>query len=346
MSKYICVRESFDWINIGNDENELTIIEKDLLIRYLEANISNENRIIDQGFNKIRFINYVGIINIKNVVIEVVPKISLKKDFNKDKKILLQMLSKCTDLEINLDKKIDSVIDKHNLIELIINKYINLLLKEINKGLYNEYVDVEEELSLIRGKILFKENIKNKYQRRAKVLCKYEEFNENNRLNQILKLACMKVLNKTKDNSLINKIKKALFHLSNVSIIQINKEQISKFNVNKQNIRFSECIELAKFILLNISNENSMGNNNGFSMLFEMNLLYEKYIGNLVKRISREYKKRAILQDKRNYLLKDKYTNSKKFNLKPDIVIEENNIPTLIIDTKWKSIEYKEKSFI
>jgi len=86
-----------------------------------------------------------------------------------------------------------------------------------------------------------------------------------------------KITNKIQNNTLANKTKKAIFHLNNVSTISINKEIISKFKLNKQNKRFSECLELAKF------------------------------------------------------------------NLQPDIVIEEDNIPTLIIDTKWKAIEYQSK---
>lgn len=339
MNKHICVREAFEWIHIGNGADELTISEKDSVIRYLEINISYGNEIIEQRFNKIRFINYVGIIKIKNVIIEIIPKISLNNDIKKDKKMLLQMLSKCIDLEINLANSIDSKTENYNLLELILHKYIDVLLKEINKGLYYEYVNIEENLSSIKGKIIFKENTKNKFIRKSKVFCSYEEYSVDNRLNHILKLACIKIINKAQDNTLINKIRKAIFCLSNVSTISVNKGIISKFKTNKQNKRFSECLTLAKFILLNISNENAIGNDQGFSMLFEMNVLYEKYIGNLIRIISNNNNKKALLQDNRNYLLIDKNTNRKKFNLRPDIVIEENNVPTLIIDTKWKAIE-------
>jgi len=345
MNKHICVREAFDWIHIGSGEKELSISEKDSLIKYLETTISksNDNEIIDQKSNKIRFINYVGIIKIKNVIIEVIPKISLNNDINKDKKMLLYMLSKCMDLEINLDKAMDSTTANYNLLELILNKYINVLLKEINKGLYHEYINKEDNLSSIKGKILFKENIKNKSIRKPKIFCSYEEYSEDNNLNHIFKLACMKVINKVQDNTLTNKIKKAILHLSNVSASPMNKDMISKYKISKQNKRFSECLELAKFILLNISNENTIGNKQGFSMLFEMNMLYEKYIWKLVKMISTDKNKKAIQQDNRNYLLINKKTHKKQFNLIPDIVIEENNIPTIIIDTKWKAIEYNSK---
>lgn len=343
MNKYICIREAFDWIGIGTKSDQVTYKEYNLLQKYLEDNINSDKEIIETRYKKFRFINYVGILNIGNITIEILPKISLSDDKNKDKKILLQMLSKCTDLDLNLDKSIDSKIQNYNLLELLANKYIDSLLKEINRGFHFEYIDKEENLNVIRGKLLLNKHIKHNYADKVKAFCGYSEYSSDNLLNQILKLACIRVLNKVYNITIINKTKKTIFDLSNVSIININKEMLERIKLNRHNKRFSQCLELAKFILLNVANESSVGNSSGFSMLFEMNLLYEKYIGKLVKEIWKEKNKKVLLQDKSKYLLLNTKNNRKNFNLKPDIVLCENNIHKLIIDTKWKAIEYNSK---
>lgn len=343
MNKYICVREVFDWIWIGDKRDQLTSEQYNSLLKYLENNIKSDAEIIQTKYNKFRFINYVGILNIGNVIIEILPKVSLSDDKNKDKKILLQMFSKCTDLELNLDETINSKIQNYNLLELLANKYINSLLKEMNRGIYFEYVNEEENLNVIRGKILFNEHVKHNYANKVKAFCKYNEYSADNTLNQILKLACIRILNKVYNNKITNKTKKAIFDLSNVSITNINKEMLERFKLTRRNKRFSQCLELARFILLNLANESTLGKSNGFSMLFEMNILYEKYIGKLVKEIWKGKNKRALLQDNRKYLLLNTKTNKKNFNLKPDIVLDENKIHKVIIDTKWKPIEYKSK---
>jgi 5-methylcytosine-specific restriction enzyme subunit McrC len=343
MNKYICVRESFEWIPIGEGDKELTDSEYRSLRKYLSKNLNMDENVIQDQHMKFRFINYVGILNIDNLIIEVLPKIDLSDDINSDKKILLQMLSKCTDLDLNIDEAIGSKVQNYNLLELLADKYLDILLKEINRGIYFEYISQEENLNFMKGKLLFNKHVKHNYANKVKAFCSYNEYSSDNILNQILKLACIKILNKVYNTKIINKMKKALFDLGNVSIININKEMLERVKLSRHNKRFSQCLDLAKFILLNLANENTLGSSNGFSMLFQMNLLYESYIAKLMKEIWNGENKKVLIQPKSKYLLLNKKTNSKNFNLQPDIVLNENNVARLIIDTKWKAIEYKAK---
>ena len=77
-----------------------------------------------------------------------------------------------------------------------------------------------------------------------------------------------------------------------------------------------------------------------------MNTLYEEYIGKLVKVVWRGMGKRVKLQDASKYLLINTETNKKNFNLKPDIVLREDDKSTMIMDTKWKAVEYNGKTTI
>lgn len=343
MNKYICLREAYDWISIGEGQDKLTQVEFDQLMGYLKNTISINEKFIQMGYKKFRFINYVGILNVGNIIIEVLPKLSLSDDKNYDKKILLQMISKCTDLNLNLDEAIHSKIQDYNLLELIAGKYIDCLLKEINRGIHFEYKNQEENLNVMKGKLLFNEHVKRNYANRVKAFCGYNEYSSDNPLNQVLKLACIRVLNNVYNLKINNKTKKALSDLGEVSVRNISKEELERITLNRQNKRFSQCLELAKFILLNLANENSLGNKNGFTMLFEMNTLYEQYIGKLIKALWNGEGKTVTLQDNSKYLLIDKETKRNRFNLVPDILLKENNIDKLIIDTKWKAVEYDSK---
>ena len=80
----------------------------------------------------------------------------------------------------------------------------------------------------------------------------------------------------------------------------------------------------------------SFGKENGFSILFEMNYLYEEYIGVLLKEVISESNIRISTQEKSKYLLWNTLRERNEIALKPDIVIYKNNMPKIIIDTKWK----------
>jgi len=69
------------------------------------------------------------------------------------------------------------------------------------------------------------------------------------------------------------------------------------------------------------------GNDVAFALLFDMNLLFESYVGHYLKKNSVDVK----LQDKTHHLAC--LNGAGKFQLKPDIVIDNGRV---IADTKWK----------
>ena len=83
--------------------------------------------------------------------------------------------------------------------------------------------------------------------------------------------------------------------------------------------------------------DNSKGKEFGFTLLFEMNYLYEEYIGTVLKEIMCEEEDILVsTQEKAKYLLYNEKRNKEEISLKPDIVIYKGEIPKIIIDTKWK----------
>ncbi len=79
----------------------------------------------------------------------------------------------------------------------------------------------------------------------------------------------------------------------------------------KNNDRFKDCYLLARLLLLNLSMDNSQNNQEAFSILFEINTLYEEYIGILIKSIWDNSFRETYIQDKSKFLLKNEQTGKK-----------------------------------
>lgn len=346
MSKYICIREAYDWISVGESKNELSENEFDELIKYLEGKKDNfESGIIDIKYKRVRVINYVGIISLNNVTIEILPKISLSGNKKKDREILLQMLSKCNKLPFSINESMSLNLKDYDLIDLLAKFFLKHLQSQVNRGLYFEYINKEENLNLIKGKLLLNNHIRVNYANKVKAYCGYDEYSENNFLNQVFKKVCMLILRKVNNDDVKNYIKKMLAIFVDVDLGYIDKNKLINYKLHRQNNRFKETYEFAKLILLNMSMESSVGNDNAFSMLFEINTLYEEYIGNIVSQIWNSEDRGTLLQDKSKYLLNNINTNRGNFNLKPDIIlIDKNEKFDIIIDTKWKSADSKIES--
>lgn len=341
-TKYIILKEGYDWLSVGSEDNEITLSEYRDLCLYLKKNLSDKSIIYD--YNKIKFINYVGIIKINNLIIEILPKISLSNDIIKDRKMLIFMLSKCNKLSVDIKELLNSNILNNSLLDILAKVYSKKLLSELQKGLYREYVSKEEALSIIKGKILISKSIKENTINKNKMNCKYDEFTEDNLFNAILKRAINVILFSIKNDD----VKKELNIINNlfndVSDIYISNNIILNYKLNRMNNRFLECFTLAKLILLNSSMDKSLGKENGFSILFEMNYLYEEYIGVLLKEVFNDTNISINTQEKSRYLLWNTLKERNEIALKPDIVIYKDNKPKVIIDTKWKrsSIDNRE----
>lgn len=334
-SKYIVLREGYDWLNIGEGKNEISISEYKNLCVYLKKNIGNKSIVYD--YNKIKFINYVGIIKINNLIIEILPKISLSNDMIKDREILVFMLSKCNKLSVDINELLNSNILNNSLLDILAKVFSKKLLNELQKGLYREYVSKEEALSTIKGKILISKSIKENTINKNKMNCKYDEFTEDNLFNAILKRAISVILFSIKNDDVKKELNIINNVLNDISDIYIPNNIILNYKLNRMNNRFLECFTLAKLILLNSSMDKSLGKENGFSILFEMNYLYEEYIAVLLKEICSDTNINVNDQEKSKYLLWNTLKERNEIALKPDIVIYKDNKPKIIIDTKWKS---------
>ena len=340
-SKYIILREGYDWLRIGNEENNITVSEYRNLSNYLKKNISKRSVIYD--YNKIKFINYVGIINVNNLIIEILPKISLTNDNSKDREMLIFMLSKCNKISVDMKEMINSNILNNSLLDIFAKIFSSALLRELSKGIYRSYVSYEEALTMIRGKISITKSVKENTIIKNKMYCEYDEFTEDNLLNCILKKAINIILFSVKNNNIKKELNIVNNILNEVSDIYIDSNIISNYKLNRMNSRFLKCFTLAKFILLSSSFDKSLGKEDGFSILFEMNYLYEEYIGVLLKEIYNNEDVSVITQEKNKYLLWNLKSERNEIALKPDIVVYKNDKVDTIIDTKWKSASVSNK---
>ena len=79
----------------------------------------------------------------------------------------------------------------HNLFAAILSAGIG---KQLKQGLYREYVNRQENIPGLRGKIDIQGTIQNILNQQKLLSCEYDELSENNLLNQILKTVMILLL--------------------------------------------------------------------------------------------------------------------------------------------------------
>ena len=111
-----------------------------------------------------------------------------------------------------------------------------------------------------------------------------------------------------------------------VSTCDDYKNFFEKLVINRQVKHYEQTLLWCKIFILGNSFTPHKGDDLAFALLFDMNALFESYVGNFIK------KKHigTILQHSEKHLIEA----PKSFKLKPDIFLEGE----FIADTKWKII--------
>ncbi|MBO0962842.1 ATP-dependent helicase [Neobacillus sp. MM2021_6] len=330
MSKTIIVRESYDWIT----ENEVTPAQLNELVRYMEEKYPNEF-VLDMRYKRVRFINYVGIIQCSDVRYEILPKISLS--LNDDRKALLSMLSITGFLPISFYETVHNGEENSELLTTFLRAFLARLLGELKKGPYKTYERQEENLFVLKGKLEVGHHIRTNPFLKTRAYCSFDEHTENNSLNQLFKTALVIVKQHTGNHSLTLSLERCLNYLENVDLLKISTK-INQFSLNRQNERFREAALFAKLIIEKASIYSQGQRASSFSFLFPINTLFEKYIGVALQAAAGD--REVISQHAEKRLLRNKKSGYGNILLKPDFVVNQN----LIIDTKWKSATVQGRS--
>jgi 5-methylcytosine-specific restriction enzyme subunit McrC len=259
---------------------------------------------------------YCGILNFNGIDFYLLPKIAKGNNDDQNLNIFIYMLKYVYNIKLENENIGSSQnIKTKNLLEMFIQLFAHTLLIELKKGIYKEYITEQDNLTTLKGKYLINENIKHNFTKN-KIYCEFDEFSANNSLNQFF-LYTIKYLQKfVKEKKLLKQCELIFDEVENLTI-DINKLNI---HFNRLNQRFKTSYEVALLLLQRSIPLFSQGKKS-FAFLFDMNILFEKFIAKVVKSID----------------LKAKIQNKDSFGdlvLKPDIILDN-----LIIDTKYKKLK-------
>ena len=268
---------------------------------------------------------YVGVIQTKSGVLEIYPKIAdVDKESKESKEIFFKMLKSLKNHPFKDIHLSDLDIKKMPILDIFIKMFLDEVEKIIKKGIKNDYISKQENQNFLKGKFLIDEHIRKNHIHKERFYVEYDEYLADIKVNRIIKSALIKLSKVSKNFNIQKIIREYLFIFDNVKECA-DKEY--KYILNRQINYYKNALLWATLFLKNYSFTPFYGEENAFALLFDMNRVFESFVGEYFKRKCKNVK----LQDKKHYLFDG------NFSLIPDIVINEN----IIMDTKWKIINDK-----
>lgn len=230
------------------------------------------------------------------------------------------------------DVAVESFDEMYDLLAAILAKGIGVQLKQ---GLYREYINRREELTVMRGKINMPGTIKNRLAHERVLTCEFDELSENNLYNQILKTTVMLLLRNAKvKTEYKNDLKKKMLFFSNVDMLEPTSIKWSVIRFQRNNQTYRVLISICQLIIEGMLITTDAGDYRLASFVDEQRMcrLYEKFI---LEYYSRHYPELTVSASQIPWSVDDGIRTMLPV-MQSDIHLQMGNI-VLIIDAKYYS---------
>lgn len=312
--------------------------------------INGDDRIESQRFlqfihksNELKSNKYVGVIHYEGNKINLLPKIFFdsEKEYqtnevNQIQNHILWWLSYCRKIKFpNYQASLGSA--KSDFFEVLIYLFSKYTRELLNSSIYQQYEEVNRELSFIKGRLntnqYINENLsKGKWH---KLNCTYDAFVFDNEFNRIIKFVTTLLFNVTSSQDNKKNLREILFILDEVSDERATAEQCSRISFNPMFGEFETVRDYCQLFLTNCISFDYKNDLKLFAFLLPMEYVFEDFIFGFIDKELEKVTAKAQRSD--TYL-----DEGKAFNLKPDLWLRTEH-KSLIADTKYKIVYSDEK---
>ena len=319
--------------------------------------------------------SWVGVIKYKKTTIQILPKLispngneeynNKENDNKKDKeketilKNLIYMLSFTKRLDIKTNEVAKLSKEKNPFLEILIREYANSLFECLKRLTPQRYIREVNNLNYLKGKIKFSENIRYNCSNSAKFYCEYDEYSENNILNQLFLFVSTCLYYVTNNGYNKKTLKFIMNYYSDIELVRFDKFKANKIKLSRNQELFKKPFMLAKMFIENATVDLTKTKIENIILLWDMNMLFEEFVFELLKRNKSEFGDWNFTAQKGKLLFfdstaKSQNTSSQESSLRDsergvaiqhrmtDVDIYAENTKTnekIIIDTKYKKIE-------
>lgn len=284
--------------------------------------------------NGVKFNQYVGVIQVGNKQIEILPKIDRNTD-GKDiwRDVLIQMLRITSGIEAYATSNSNLKIQHNSIFNLYIELFINECEKLTHRGLIKRYHKQKENKKALKGRLDIPGQIRYNIVHKERFFVDYSTYDQDHLINQILKQTLLVLGYLTSVPSLLNRIKRLLLYFENIQQFYPSESSFNNLHFGRKNQHYKEALKIARMILLNYHPDIRMGHNDVLALMFDMNQLWEKYITMQFKKYLREEYQISVQRSK--VFWKNGISDKK---IKPDLILTNrlNENERIILDTKWK----------
>ena len=286
----------------------------------------------------VKFNEYVGVIQVGNIQIEVLPKadksVSDKTEKTKWRDTLIGMLRAVGVFDIHAPSSSSLKLKSNSILDL----YFELFLCEVeyllHNGLIKQYRKKESNITTLKGSLQFGKHITQNLTHQERFYVRHTTYDVEHKLHLIIyKTICL--LKKINTNvNLVSRIGSILLHFPEMPHIKVTEATFNKLVFTRKNHSYKKAIDIAKLLLLQYHPHLIKGPNHVLALMFDMNVLWEQFVYVSLRKYKRE--DTTVTPQSAQFFWQP--INGIRSKIRPDIVINKDKKDCIVLDTKWKNL--------
>ena len=307
----------------------------------------NGTGVLEHGRKALRARGVVGVIAAEGCALEILPKIDVPGSKEESdaaiRRRLIQMLAVAFDIRIDVDALTALAWQSDTILEILIRTFTNKLADALRRGMPRRYIEQNDDLPNLRGSL----DVVRQFTRHAvnpsRLACRFDELSPDIALNQIMKAALARLMRVSRSVHNQRQLHECYLAYADISEVSRSRLKWNAVRLDRTNRRWGELVEFARMFLSEQFQTSTIGDSSGYALLFDMGVLFEKYIGQLVRGAVESPSQVSLQGGRRPCLTRlpdptKAETERPAFQTKPDILIRSGKKVVQIIDTKWKRI--------
>lgn len=223
------------------------------------------------------------------------------------------------------------------VLELVAAYFVGLVEERLERGLYRAYVEQEENLGVIRGRIAFVQDTRNNLILRHRTYCRYSELLWDIPENQVLRFVAHALAGWNFGVETTSRLHSVDHRMDEVSRPRFVPTDLDRFAYHRLNADYEPMHRLCRLFLeeMSLSEEQGRETLNGF--LLDMNDLFERFVTEALRRESKGWE---VSDQESGYLGRRPRTGGSGWRdairIRPDIVLRRGGTVGAVLDCKFK----------
>lgn len=285
--------------------------------------------------NGVRFGAYVGVLQIGPMVIEVLPKADQHATHDYWRKWLINMLLYTGAFRVHAPSSSQLTLKTNAILDLYVELFVSEVEYLLHRGLVKRYRPKTGNSTALKGALQFSKHLQQNLVHQERFFVRYTTYDAQHRLHQIL-YKTIRLLRQINTNaSLQSRIGALLLHFPPMPDLVVNESVFEKLAFDRKDEHYASALDIARLLLLNYHPDVSGGRHQVLALMFDMNLLWERFV---YRALRRQLPPDIEIREQAHQPFW-RPTQGDQVGMKPDIVIRPGSNDCIVLDTKWKKIE-------